>query len=116
MASVCRWTTASLGRAPAMAAGLALVVSLVPVAGVVAAATHHELAPTAAGSWVAGVARTFTVTAHNEDHSVDTSYQGTIHISSTDPQAVLPHDYTFTAADAARGRSPAFRASCSLNP
>jgi streptogramin lyase len=28
-----------------------------------------------------------------------TGYQGTVHFSSTDPQATLPDDYTFTAAD-----------------
>ena len=29
-----------------------------------------------------------------------TSYAGTVHFSSTDAQAGLPSDYTFTAADA----------------
>jgi hypothetical protein len=47
----------------------------------------------------AGVAHTFTVTALNADGTVNTGYTGTVHFSSSDPQAMLPADYTFTAAD-----------------
>jgi hypothetical protein len=47
----------------------------------------------------AGVSHTFTVTALNADGSVNTGYTGTVHFSSSDPQAVLPADYTFTSAD-----------------
>jgi hypothetical protein len=47
----------------------------------------------------AGVAHTFTVTALNADGTVNTGYTGTVHFTSSDPQAVLPADYTFTAAD-----------------
>jgi hypothetical protein len=47
----------------------------------------------------AGGGGTFTVTARNADGSTDTSYSGTVHFTSSDPQAVLPADYTFTAAD-----------------
>jgi ELWxxDGT repeat protein len=47
----------------------------------------------------AGVAGTFTVTATNADGTTDTSYLGTVHFASSDPQAVLPSGYTFTAAD-----------------
>src|SRR5262249_8068481 len=32
--------------------------------------------------------------------NVTTGYTGTVHFASSDPQAVLPSDYTFTAADA----------------
>jgi hypothetical protein len=48
----------------------------------------------------AGNAGSFTVTALNADGSTDTSYTGTVHFTSSDGQAVLPADYTFTAADA----------------
>jgi hypothetical protein len=49
----------------------------------------------------AGVAGIFTVTAiDGSSGNKMTGYTGTVHISSTDPQAVLPADYTFTAADA----------------
>src|SRR5262249_27528424 len=47
----------------------------------------------------AGVAHTFTVTALNADGTVNTGYIGTVHFTSSDRQAVLPADYTFTAAD-----------------
>jgi ELWxxDGT repeat protein len=51
-------------------------------------------------SVTAGTAGTFTVTAKNADGSTDTNYTGTVHFTSSDPQAVLPADYTFTAANA----------------
>jgi hypothetical protein len=47
----------------------------------------------------AGVAHTFTVTTLNADGTVNTGYTGTVHFASNDLQAVLPADYTFTAAD-----------------
>ncbi len=47
----------------------------------------------------AGTQGQVTVTADNLDGTVDTGYFGTIHFSSTDQQAGLPADYTFTAAD-----------------
>jgi predicted outer membrane repeat protein len=47
----------------------------------------------------AGVASTITVTAKSSTGSTATSYTGTIHFTSSDPQAVLPADYTFVAAD-----------------
>jgi hypothetical protein len=47
----------------------------------------------------AGVSHTFTVTALNADGTVNTGYTGTVHFSSSDPKAVLPANYTFTAAD-----------------
>jgi WD40 repeat protein len=57
----------------------------------------HDLRTLAA---VAGTACNFTVTAKYADGSIDTHYIGSIHFTSSDPQAVLPPDYTFTAADA----------------
>jgi ELWxxDGT repeat protein len=47
----------------------------------------------------AGVAGNFAITAQNADGSMNTSYRGTVHFTSSDPQAVLPADYTFTTAD-----------------
>jgi hypothetical protein len=64
--------------------------------------------PTEASSFVvsgfpsptsAGVAGSFTVTARKFDGSIDTGYTGTVHFTSSDSQAGLPADYTFTAAD-----------------
>jgi hypothetical protein len=47
----------------------------------------------------AGQAHTLTVTALESDGKVMTGYTGTVHFTSSDPQAGLPADYTFTAAD-----------------
>jgi hypothetical protein len=47
----------------------------------------------------AGVAGTFTVTALNPGGGTDTSYRGTVYFTSSDAQAALPANYTFTAAD-----------------
>jgi hypothetical protein len=48
----------------------------------------------------AGVAGTITVAARDVNGVANTTYTGTVHFTSSDPQAVLPADYTFTAADA----------------
>ena len=47
----------------------------------------------------AGVAGSFTVVARDADGNVLTGYTGTVHFTSSDSQALLPADYTFTAAD-----------------
>jgi hypothetical protein len=53
-----------------------------------------------ATSGPAGAPESFTVTVYNPNgNGADTVYVGTIQFSSTDPQAVLPTSYTFTAAD-----------------
>ncbi len=70
-----------------------------------------SVVPGAPAAWVvtglpagttAGAAPTFTLTAMDAFGNVATNYTGTIHFSSSDTQAVLPADYTFTAADAGR--------------
>ncbi len=48
----------------------------------------------------AGTASGMTVTVLDQSNNVVTSYVGTIHFTSTDSQAVLPSNYTFTLADA----------------
>jgi hypothetical protein len=50
--------------------------------------------------YVAGTAHTVTVTAHDAYGNVATGYRGTIHFTSTDTKALLPANYTFTAANA----------------
>jgi hypothetical protein len=50
----------------------------------------------------AGSPGSFTVTALNADGSTDTNYTGTVHFTSSDGQAGLPANYTFTAADAGK--------------
>ena len=46
------------------------------------------------------MARNITLTVHDAFNNVATGYRGTVHFTSSDPQAVLPANYTFTAADA----------------
>jgi hypothetical protein len=48
----------------------------------------------------AGVAGTITVTAKDAYGNTAAPYRGKVHFTSSDPAAVLPADYTFTAADA----------------
>src|SRR5207302_10114524 len=51
---------------------------------------------------VAGVLYGYTVTAEDPYGNKANSYRGTIRFSSSDAQAVLRGDYTFTAADNGR--------------
>src|SRR5262249_52864529 len=51
-------------------------------------------------SVTAGAAGFFTVTARDTYGNTTADYAGTIHFASSDPQAALPANYTFTAADA----------------
>ena len=48
----------------------------------------------------AGAAHNVTVTAEDAFGNTATGYRGTVHFTSSDGQAVLPANYTFTAGDA----------------
>ncbi len=48
----------------------------------------------------AGVAGSFTVTARDSYGNIATTYLGTVHFTSSDGNASLPANYTFTASDA----------------
>ena len=61
----------------------------------------------------AGAAHSVTVTAYDPYGNVATGYTGTVHFTSTDAQAVLPANYTFTVGDAG---SHTFNASPSRLP
>jgi hypothetical protein len=50
-------------------------------------------------SAVAGTPTQVIVTARDAFNNVITNYTGTVHFTSSDPQATLPADYPFTAAD-----------------
>ena len=63
-----------------------------------AQATH--LAISAPASATAGAPFSVTVTALSASNGTATGYTGTVHFTSSDGQAVLPANYTFTAADA----------------
>ncbi len=47
----------------------------------------------------AGTPGSITVTALDQNGLPATGYTGTVHLTSSDAQAILPADYTFTAAD-----------------
>jgi titin len=61
------------------------------------AATHFSV--TAQAQAAAGSPFTVTVRALDNRNNTDVFYSGTVHFTSTDRAAVLPGDYTFTAAD-----------------
>jgi eukaryotic-like serine/threonine-protein kinase len=61
--------------------------------------TTHFVVSGFPASTTAGAAGSFTVTVKNANGTTDTGYTGTVHFVSTDAQAGLPADYTFTAAD-----------------
>jgi hypothetical protein len=63
-----------------------------------AAATHFLVSAPATAT--AGTSFTVTVSALNASNNVDAGYRGTVHFVSSDGQAILPADYTFTAGDA----------------
>jgi hypothetical protein len=76
------WTATSAPASAVVASGAAttLVVSGYP-------------SPTTAGA-----SQTFTVTAKDASGNTVTGYSGTVHFTSTDAQAVLPANYTFTGS------------------
>ncbi len=65
----------------------------------VTAAPANRLAVTAVPNAVAGNPTTFMVVATDLFGNMVANYTGTAHFTSTDPQADLPADYTYTAAD-----------------
>src|SRR5437879_5541030 len=48
----------------------------------------------------AGVAGSITVTAYDAFGNLATGYRGTVHFTSSDTQAALPANYTYTSTDA----------------
>jgi streptogramin lyase len=64
-----------------------------------ATATHLWLTSLADLTVVAGSAWGVRVSARDPYNNLAISYTGTVHFSSTDGQASLPADYTFTASD-----------------
>jgi hypothetical protein len=53
-----------------------------------------------ASPFLPGAAQSVTVTAKSANGATNTGYRGTVHFTSSDPAAVLPADYAYTAADA----------------
>jgi hypothetical protein len=67
--------------------------------GTTSTASPDTLVVSASSTATAGNSFSVTVTADKSGGTVDTGYVGTVHFTSTDGQAVLPANYTFTAAD-----------------
>ena len=65
-------------------------------------ASYDKLVLAAPTAETAGKSFSLTVTAQNSSGKTDTGYTGTIQFTSSDAQAVLPANYTFTAADAGK--------------
>jgi len=70
------------------------------VARYLAQATSPYFIVTGPTSVTAGSAATFTISVLNPDGSADTNYSGTVHITSSDPQASLPANFTLTGGTA----------------
>jgi N-acetylneuraminic acid mutarotase len=65
----------------------------------VSPAALNRFKVTAPAGSAAGAAFSITVTALDAFNNTVTGYVGTVHFTSTDGQAVLPFNYTFTTAD-----------------
>jgi hypothetical protein len=59
----------------------------------------HFVVTPSVSSTTAGVPFSITVTAQDASGHTLTNYTGTVHFTSSDPQATLPADYPFTPAD-----------------
>ena len=68
--------------------------------GNVSPASNDHLTITSPTADTAGSASSVTITAQGSTNATDASYRGTVHFTSSDVQAGLPANYTFTAADA----------------
>jgi hypothetical protein len=66
----------------------------------VTAASASWIAAYTPSSTTAGTAQSLTVYAYDPYGNIATGYTGTVHVTSSDAQATLPANYTFTAADA----------------
>ena len=76
----------------------ALTVTSGPVA--IAPAAAASLTVDGLDDAVAGTAQSVTLTLRDAYGNLATGYRGTVHFTSSDPQAVLPANTAFTAADA----------------
>ena len=89
-------------RRTAVAVALAAALSSASIAAVLAAPLSFQVGYSKTiGGQVAGTSFDATVTVRSNATSlIDSTYRGTVRVSSSDPQAILPADHTFSAADA----------------
>jgi hypothetical protein len=90
-------TVAQVGLAVTAANNSLLNISTFANVFVTQSATSFTLTAPAGSS--AGAAVPLMLRANDTNGNVAVSYTGTVHFTSSDPMAVLPKDYTFTAAD-----------------
>ena len=65
-------------------------------------ASSDKLVLTAPTAETAGTSFSLTVTAQNSSGQTDTSYTGMVHFTTSDGQAALPANYTFSSSDAGK--------------
>src|SRR6185437_7957753 len=88
------------GTLSVAASGNGSVSATVNLSGIGFHVLDHFTVTVAPSTVTPGEATTMTVTAINNDGTVDTTYTGTINLTCTDPACVLPTGaYTFTAGD-----------------
>jgi hypothetical protein len=71
-----------------------------PITDVWRPVSVSQLVVSAPPATTAGAPFSITVTARDSTGKTVTGYLGTVHFTSSDPQAILPASYTFTASDA----------------
>ncbi len=92
--------TAGLGQWIQASDTVALgVAGLSPTIIVTPAVASHLVVNLYPGTTTSGAEQTFRVTAEDSHNNVATGYTGTVHFTSSDSQAVLPANYTFTSTD-----------------
>jgi len=79
--------------------GGAMLLALLVVPAATPAPGDHLVVTGPAGTVTAGDTFSITVEAQDATDTTITGYTGTVHFTSTDPQAVLPADYTFQPTD-----------------
>jgi Domain of unknown function (DUF4082)/Fibronectin type III domain len=67
--------------------------------GNVSTSGDHLVVTATTSTVTAGASLSVTVAAQSSGGTTDATYRGTVHFTSSDGQAVLPADYTFTASD-----------------
>ena len=85
-------------RVPVFAASVLALAMFLFVTAAVPAPGDHLVVTGPGGAQTAGNAFTLTVEAQDNSNATITGYTGTITFTSSDPQAVLPADYTFTGS------------------
>ena len=93
-------TTRSARRWVGIAVATAMLASLIPLAGVAAAAATKLVVTSTPTTTVSGVQVNITVAAEDGTNAIDTGFAGTVHVVSSDGAAILPADHLYTLGEA----------------